>query len=215
MTQIPGQPMHPPYGMVQPMAPPPSWSVTSIAGFVLSFLGCTLIGGLLGILLGIVGILDCRGGRRRGMGLAIAAIPISMLSGGFGIMMGASMYMFYNMMEAVPAKVQDVFRQGDIGERVREFRALSTGGFQSAVNEDQLASWFKTVEEKQGQLQDCQINPTQPVSPGPVGATVLNFNCNFVNGKAPVSITLLIEGWNAFKIDDIEVDALSPRDSSQ
>ena len=67
------------------------WSVAAIAGLVLSLLGCSLIGAVLGLILGIVGITRTRGGRRRGMGLAIAAIPISLGTGLIGVFLGIGM----------------------------------------------------------------------------------------------------------------------------
>ena len=77
MTQF-GPPPVPPPGMAMPDArsDPPPWSAAAIGAFVLSLLGFIGITAVLGLIFSIVGIVATRRGRRRGMGLAIAAIPI-------------------------------------------------------------------------------------------------------------------------------------------
>jgi len=64
---------------------PPRWSALAITAFVLSFIGFLGFTAILAIIFGAVGIWVTRAGCRRGMGLAIAAIPIALVTGLFGL----------------------------------------------------------------------------------------------------------------------------------
>jgi hypothetical protein len=66
----------PPYGgpPMPPVQPPKSTSGVAIAGFILAFLIAPL-----GLILSIVGLVQTGGGRRKGKGLAIAGVVISLL----------------------------------------------------------------------------------------------------------------------------------------
>ena len=100
MTQFqpptPGPAMAPggPVGVPPAFNEPVRWSAAAVAGFVLSLVGCLIVTAPLGLILGIVGIVTTRGGRRRGMGLAIAAIPISLLTGVFSLIVVANVVVF-------------------------------------------------------------------------------------------------------------------------
>ena len=74
-----------PEGDAVVMPRPKSWSALAISGFVLSLVGCLGITAALGLVFGIAGILATRGRRKRGFGLAVAAIPISMLTGALSV----------------------------------------------------------------------------------------------------------------------------------
>lgn len=201
-----GQPGPPPPGAA---TQPPGWSVTAIAGFVLSLIGCLVLTGIVGLILGIVGIVQTGGRRRRGRGLAIAAIPISIVMTVLGCyaMMG-----FYSVAVKSMKRVSSVLvllrsspDDTTLNEVVENHFSQS---FRDAVSQEKLHSWLDSVRQKNGSL----VGEPQNMQPVPGGNTLtIKFDGKFVNGTAPIIIRFAQTGPLDLVVDDIEVDGQSPR----
>lgn len=205
----------PPDGQAQ-LAPgaqtPPPWSAAAIAGFVLSLLGCAGITALLGLILGVVGILKTRGGQRRGRGLAVAAIPISLVMACLSIL-AVILTILGVRGKAVVDQLPTVLAADSsaTAEAVSALRALASDDFNAEVDNEALEEWLQEVGAKHGRLVEVlQISPVQPKT-SPSGAKALNLDGKFINGPAGIAITFKRVGWNV-KIDNIAVDGVSSRD---
>jgi hypothetical protein len=193
---------------------PPKWSAAAISGFVLSLLGCLGITALLGLVLGIVGILRTGGGQRRGRGLAIAAIPISLVMGVLSLSIAFSAYMAMQAKDVLE-QVPTVLAADSAGTMAAAsaLRQLATTGFNDDVGDAALEAWLKQVAEKHGRLaQPPQLSRVQPPAQPDQKTRAINFEGKFINGTASVSITFDSSDWEV-KIDDIAVDGVSPRDT--
>ncbi len=191
---------------------PPSWSAAAIAGFVLSLLGCVGITALAGLILGIVGILKTRGGQRRGRGLAVAAIPISLVMGGLSVLFGISVMVIARgkvVVDQLPTVL--AADSSATAEAVSALRAITSQDFNADVTAEALQAWLKEVGAKHGRLVEVpKLSPVQTKTSSS-GEKATNFDGKFVSGPASITITFKREGWNV-KIDDLTVDGVSPHD---
>jgi len=210
MTQFQPPPPPTPYGAhaVGAQDATKRWSASAIAGFVLSLLGCTGIGAVLGLILGIVGIVVTRDGRRRGLGLAIAAIPISLLTGAMSVMIALSTVFFIGLKTIV--EDLPTFLELD-ASGMAELRNLTTDDFDSEVTDEDFRNWLAQLGEKHGRLMPISIASAPPTTSQRDGKVVISLPGKFVNGSANISIALSREGVGELRIDDIEVDGVSPR----
>ncbi len=188
------------------------WSAAAISGFVLSLLGCLGITALLGLVLGIVGILRTRGGRRRGMGPAVAALPISVVTGLVSVFVVLASWMVASTV-AVAMELPTAF-DPDSPEATAARSALRTNcseGFNAAVTSEQFDTWIARVSAQHGKLIEFTGKPTR-VSPDP-GSNEwgLAFEGKFVNGPASVHFSFIQDGLRP-KIVDLSVDGVSVRD---
>lgn len=209
MTQFqpPPPPMpYPPQGAAGPDTSR-RWSASAIAGFVLSLLGCTGIGAILGLILGVVGIFATRDGRRRGLGLAIAAIPISLLTGAMSVVIGMGLVVSAGMM-TVLAKLPELLNVDASG--VADLRELTTDAFDSAVTDQELRTWLEQLGQEHGKLMGI-FEGARPTTRKQDGRIVFSIPGKFVNGNADISIAFAYESFRSLKVDDIQVDGVSPR----
>ncbi len=191
---------------------PPPWSAAAIAGFVLSLLGCAGITALAGLILGIVGVFKTRGGQRRGRGLAVAAIPISLVMGCLSILIVILAILGVRGKTAVD-QLPTVLAadSSDTVEAVSAFRAIASDDFNAEVNDEALTEWLQEVGAKHGRLvKVLKASSVQPKT-SPSGAKALNFDGEFVNGPAGIAVTFVLADWNV-RIDDLAVDGVSSRD---
>lgn len=205
----PQMPEQPPPGHV-PNRPPP-YSAAAIAGFVLSLLGCLGVTAILGVIFGIVGIVNTRGGVRRGKGLAIAALPISLVMGLVSIIGVLALYAFGQAM-AVVAMMPNLYDvDGNVvAETVSVFRGACTDEFQAEVSQTQLSAWFQAARAEHGALIELkQIDPPKPV-PGTNRMTIRVIG-KFVSGDQDIVVTLRTSRIGAMAIDDIEISGSSPK----
>lgn len=220
MTQF-QSPLQPP-GAAQPgsyapavSGPPTRWSAAAISGFILSLLGCTGVGAVLGLILGIIGIFATRGGRRRGMGLAIAAIPISLIMGlmslGLAVLAIAGVRMSHVATElpaimgaeaAGPSAAADVLLN------------LASDEFREEVGPEGVLPWLVHVAKTHGKFVEAVPTTGNPMGSTPEGHLYLSLDGKFVNGRTNIKIVFDAESiWGLPKIIDIEVDGVSPRKS--
>jgi len=201
-----GQPDSPP--PTGASAYPPSWSGTAIAGFVLSLLGCLVVTGFLGLVLGTVGIVQTRGGRRRGRGLAIAAVPISIVTIGLGLFVGYMSYKMYDQMfvrfNGVASLLESNPSEAEINDALQKHCSQD---FRDSVSPERMREWLESIHQDHGTL------VSKAEAPQPVQRTnqiALKFECKFVNGTAPIVIVYSKDSFE-LRVDDIEVDGQSPR----
>lgn len=207
MTQFSPPPPQPPYTA----AGPAPWSATAIAGFVCALLGCTGVLAPLGLILGIVGIYKTGDGLRRGRGLAIAAIPVSLATG----LLGLAFWAFFiiaaagaSFIQSIPAVIKA--DATEMEQAIAIVREAATEDFNQAVSDGQVTAWITQLQEKHGKF--ITMEPPVPGTPasGSRGG-VVSIPIKFVNGKGIVQITFDWEGWRP-ALQDIQIDGVSPRD---
>lgn len=213
--EAPGNAPTPPYtpSDTTDFPDPLQWSAAAITGFVLSFLGCTGVGAPLGIVFGIVGLVRTRGGRRRGFGLAVAAIPISLLTGVLFVVIAIGM-MLGSATRAAASEVKEVLRTrpADIAMAVSSLREICSEDFSAEVGAEELRAWVEAVRAKHGRLVQLEGLIHQP-SGRSSGKASIGLEGKFINGRANITITFKVEGLRRVTVDDIEVDGVSPRGS--
>jgi|CXWL01.1.fsa_nt_gi hypothetical protein len=192
---------------------PPRWSALAITAFVLSLIGFLGFTAISGIIFAIAGIAVTRGGRRRGMGLAIAAIPIALVTGVIGATLvygGVTFYRMYKTSEkVVPVLSASSDKSADGAEAIL---ALGSVSFREKVDQSRLEQWLREVHHKHGNLAKLERDPdTNPITANSAGNAVLNLRGKFTNGPALMRFTFSNESLLDPRIDDIDVDGLSPR----
>jgi len=198
---------------VRPTEPAP-WSACAIAGFVCSLLGCLGVTSVAGLILGVVGLFRTSNGRRRGFGFAVAAIPLSLLS---GIASGALLLVFLvgRQLVAVPKNVESILARiaTEPVEAGAELRNLASADFNTAVSDDRLNQWFASLSASHGMLTSTFEPNGIDLTSGPNGEFVQAFQGKFVNGTVDIQVTFAPHsGFGKLTIDDIAVAGSSPRD---
>jgi hypothetical protein len=223
MSQIPPPPPgaggSEPWSEPQPQAEAyygkPPTSKAAVAGLVSSLVVCIpVLSPLLGLVLGIVGILNTRGGRLGGRGLAIAAVVIAVVGAGLQGVVGVGSYYGYRVLRDGMQLAEDSIAPLRASvTRLEEFApkayALSSARFQQKVSQEQFNEWLKEVLGKHGQLQS--FAPGQPPiekSDSPDTLT-LHLLGKFLNGTAAIDFKIAI-GGDRVEFDDIRVEGDSP-----
>lgn len=181
----------------------PRWSAAAITGFVMSFL---LVLAPLGVILGIVGIVRTWGGKRRGMGLSIAAIPIGLIVATITTIVIVMAVVMFAVMTTSRDSIK-MWRASsvNIATEASEFYDVMSPRFRVKVTEEAFQAWAKAVSTKHGTLQGVR-NAKRVLVPTSDGGYVVNFTGEFVNGSANIAVTIgLKNNWTP-EIDNIEVD---------
>ncbi|MFQ5462331.1 MAG: hypothetical protein ACE5E5_06850 [Phycisphaerae bacterium] len=192
-----------------PQAAP--WSKAAVVGFGASFCGCTIVGSLIGLILGIVGIVMTGGGTRRGRGLAIAAIPISLLTGVVGAYMGLGIYA-YSRMAHIVGQIPAALNEADPAAAAAKLRKLASDDFKDQVSVSDLAAWVAGAREAHGKLVSMKPDQNDPGGPTKTGWLYLNYEGKFVNGDASVRIFFNAESvLSDASIVNLEIDGKAIR----
>lgn len=193
---------------------PPRWSALAITAFVFSLIGFLGFTAILGIILGIAGIVVTRGGRKRGVGLAIAAIPISLVTGALGAVFLFTGVVVWRMRE-VTKQIEPAFSasSADVTTSANDLYAMGSPDFQSEVTPERIETWLAEVKMKHGTLGTFEKQTDMgAIAPDPSsGAFVLNLRGKFTNGPALVRVRFSPKSLLTPRIDDIDVDGISPR----
>jgi hypothetical protein len=183
---------------------PPPWSTSAIVGFIMSFLAVLAP---IGIILGIVGIVRTSGRRRRGKGLAIAAIPIGLIVSVLTVLAVMTVYGIM-LMSKHALEQANVLKgsQATISERALAFYEGGSKRFHANLTADEFEKWLAAVTAKHGALQS--VKQGSPFITGDNDGMAFNLVGDFVNGSALISVTV---GWDGVGpvVDDIEVDGVS------
>lgn len=194
---------------------PPPMSKAAVTGFVSSLVFCVPgLSPLLGLIFGIVGIAATSRGRRRGRGLAIAAIPIALVVGAGHCYLGYYMAVVMGKMLAFPTRVVPVFQASSakVPEAAAEAYQLSSAGFRRAVSEDQFQAWVAEVIAERGQLQKVtQSHPPFDKDPRGGDVVIAHLAGDFVNGSAVIDVVIALNKKKGdWEFNDIRVDGHSP-----
>ena len=192
---------------------PPRWSALAITAFMLSLIGFLGVTAILGIILGVAGIVVTRGGRRRGVGLAVAAIPISLVTGGLGVLFLVTGVMVWRMGET-SKRIEPALSasSADVTASAGEIYAMGSPAFQSAASKDRIEKWLADVKQKHGTLNGLERQDDFGfITKTSQGGFVLNLRGKFTNGPALLRIRFSPNYILEPRIDDIEVDGFSPR----
>ena len=211
MTQLP------PAGSFDQQSPPPHgpapYSASAIAGFVLSLLGCLGVTAVLGLIFAVVGLVTTRGGARRGAGLAIAAIPISIITGLISVVVVILAWQGIQTMR-IALNLPGVYTvNGSVSpEAIEELRGVFTDSFNAEVSGEKLGTWFESVQTEHGVLTELKPNGQPKTIPGTDRLTY-SLTGKFVSGPQNVDVIMLVAPPFSFQIDDIVVAGKSPRPS--
>ncbi len=188
----------------------PRWSLLAIAAFVLSFL---LALAPIGVVLGGVGILVTHGGRRRGRGLAIAAIPIGIMMTGMTTILALGIYIA-SQTSLLGSQVTDTWKgsRADIPSRSTALYEKCSDRFRDAVSGEAFEAWAAGVAEKHGSLQGTKRSAQAITSA--VGTTTMHVTGQFVNGPADIAITFAFPSFTP-EVDGLAIDGVSPKSNRQ
>lgn len=187
------------------------WSAAAITAFVCSLLGCLAVPAVLGLVLGVVGIVRSSGGRRKGMGFAIAAIPISLITGilSIGVVAGV---LLVRVSAPLVSEFVEVLKSGsgDVSAAATTLHGLGSPRFQSTVTVKDVEAWLSAVFVKHGSLTDLtgttSDRTSRPaVAQGGLPIPIL-LNAKFVNGPAFVRVILVMESYTKVSIDEIDIE---------
>ena len=195
-------PHDPPYFVARP------WSAAAIAGFVLSLLGCLGVTAILGFILGLVGVLRTRGGRQRGFALAVAAMPISLLTGVVSVFLLVSVVAAWQAVSTVTRVLAAEGVQSD--EAIDSFREFCSIGFQQDVSEEDLQAWLKEIRASHGKFVEI-VGTTTFTQEAVQDEVPINLRAKYVNGTINLTVKLAKESLWRMRIDDIEINGSSPR----
>jgi len=197
---------------------PAPWSALAIAAFVCALLGFLGVTAILGIILGIAGIIVTGGGQRRGKGLAIAAIPISIVTGLVSLLLVLMVLASVKLFGTI-ATIMPVFSASapDRPLAMVEFRKFTSASFDETVSDEQFFAWVDQVTKENGKLTKVVSNNPQggPRPHGDDGRLEWNLPAKFVNGPATIQIILKQEAMWDLKLDDIAVAGVSPLGSPE
>ena len=168
-------------------------------------------GGLLAVVLGIVGIVKTSARRRRGRGLAIAAIPLGVLAALSQLTIGSAITRFKATTEH-SRKALAILEtpRSRLPEEVSEwYEAMPSARFKVAVTEAQFRQWLEEVQAKHGQLQEAERSKQKPKTRD--GAIAFNFVGRFVNGATDIEVLVGLD-MQGPRVDDLRVGGSSPLD---
>jgi len=198
---------------------PAPWSALAISAFVCALLGFLGVTAICGVILGIAGIIVTKGGKRKGRGLAIAAIPISVVTGLISVWIVIALLFMAKIVTTISA-IPPVFDATSAGRpaAIAEFRKFTSKAFDDAVSDERFIAWIDQVVKKHGKLTEVLTGSGQG-GPQPKwgsygkGRTGFSLPAKFVNGPATIEVIFVQEdNWNA-KLDEIRIDGTSPRGS--
>ena len=186
------------------------WSGLAIGGFVCSIIGCLPGLSIVGLILGVVGIAQTRGGRRRGFGLAVAAIPISLVTGLLGLTAVFATVAFTDMNEAIERIAPLLSAEpATANTAIADLRKQCTDDFNEHVDDDRFETWWRSIRKQHGPLTAL---PKMSSSKASGRNYELRFEgARFINGLASVTVTMRRISLAHFAINDIAVDGVSPR----
>lgn len=188
---------------------PPPWSKSAITGFVSSLLICIpVVPSLVGLIAGVMGISSTSGGSRRGRGLAIAAIPISLLTGAGWVIGFIVIAMFVRSSAEVIKTVERVFKARNLSDADLQevIDSMMSDEAADSTSPAGIREWVERVVADKGSLAEVMVNVRFERVPG-TSSIVFVIPCRFVNGITDVRVVMAVssKGGRKYRIDDIEV----------
>ena len=208
-----------PFDDPQPPAPPPDafdaemmptgpapMSVTAVVGFVSSVIVCCpVLSPLLGLIFSLIGLSRTKGGVRRGRGLAIAGLIISIV---VIPMQGLAIPMVIGRAKGlIPIAVATTaFQSGDIDKGIAAWYDLASDDLKSAMTEDEFAAWINAEFKKHGGLQSLQLSPNQQASPSPDGGrTQLQWRAQFPSETMDIYTDISAGSWGRMFLENVTI----------
>lgn len=164
----------------------------AVAGLVSSIvICCPVISPLLGLILSGIGLSQTSGGQRRGRGLAIAGILVSLLVGVPSTIWSITWTMNIFLDASMVMQKLTFLDSSNIDETVDTLYAMGSDEFTSAVTKEQLKTWLKTKFDDYGGLQSIVLNPGD--EPKPQGdRVVFPFQAKFPEKTVPMEVEFTI-----------------------
>ena len=187
-------------------AGPAPMSAMAVVGFVSSLMVCCpVLSPLLGLIFSLVGLSQTKGGVRRGRGLAIAGLIISIvvipLQGlGIPMVVGRAKGLF-------PIAVATTsFQSGDVDAGIAAWYDLASDDLKSAMTEDEFATWVNAEFKKHGGLESLQLSPNQAGSPSPDGGrTQLQWRAQFPSETVDVYTDISVGSWGRIFLENVTI----------
>lgn len=210
MSQFDDQPP-PPYpqdafeGEMMPTGPAPM-SGMAVAGFVSSVIVCCpVLSPLLGLIFSLVGLSQTKGGVRRGRGLAIAGLIISIVSvplQGFAIPMIAGLSKSWIRIIAAST----AFQSGDTDAGISAWYGLGSDDLKSTMTEDEFADWVNAEFKKRGGLQSLMLITNQQGSRSPDGKRIpLQWQAQFPSETIDIYTHMRMGSWGHMTLENVTI----------
>lgn len=179
------------------------YSGLAITAFVLSLLGCT---SPIGFILGVVAVFSI-GRDRRGRGLALAAIPISLafMAGGGWVLLRAG-GVVKDWME-IGAATESLLRDGGAGRTpdLVKLRELSTPEFAALLTDENVAAWLAAVQGEFGRFEATIVEFSGSAqSDDDVSLTETAIPARFEKGREDIVAVGRMRDWRV-KLDGLSV----------
>ena len=187
-------------------AGPAPMSTMAVVGFVSSVIVCCpVLSPLLGLIFSLVGLSQTKGGVRRGRGLAIAGLIISIVViplQGLGIPMVAGRAKSW-----IPIAVATTsFQSGDVDAGIAAWYDLASDDLKSAMTEDEFAAWVNAEFKKHGGLQSLQLSPNQAGSPSPDGERAqLHWRAQFPSETMDIYTDISVGSWGRMFLENVTI----------
>ncbi|MCZ6651478.1 MAG: DUF4190 domain-containing protein [Planctomycetota bacterium] len=181
-------------------------SIMAVVGFVSSLMVCCpVLSPLLGLIFSLVGLSQTKGGVRRGRGLAIAGLIISIVViplQGLGIPMVTE-----RVMGLVRIGIaSNAFQAGDIDAGIAAWYDLASPDLKSAVTEDEFEAWINAEFKKHGGLQSLQLSPNQTGSPSPDGGRAqIQWRAQFPSETIDVYTDISVGSWGRMFLENVTI----------
>ncbi len=188
-----------------PTGPAPM-SAMAITGFVSSLIVCCpVLSPLLGLIFSLVGLSQTKGGVRRGRGLAIAGLIISIVAiplQGLAILMITGPAGSWIRIGIASTS----FQAGDTDAGISVWYDMASYDLNSAMTEDEFAAWINAEFKKHGGLKSLQLNPNQQGSPSADGNSVeLQWRAQFPSETVDIYTYFSVGSWGHLSLENITI----------
>ncbi len=192
--------------VMMPTGPAPL-SGMAVAGFVSSVtICCPVLSPLLGFIFSVIGLMQTREGMRRGRGLAIAGLIISLLIvplHGWVVIAGGTLAV---EMTRIPVAMIGL-QTGEIDVALSELYQLGSPDLKSRVGEDEFVEWVRAEFSARGGLQKIAQDVHQPAGPSPDGQHIrMRWAAEFAEGRIVITTDLRFDIWGHVSLENLIID---------
>lgn len=193
---------------MMPTGPAPL-SGMAVAGFVSSVtICCPVFSPLLGLIFSAIGLMQTREGMRRGRGLAIAGLIISLLLvplHGWGVVSLGTFAVGWQKMALAMTELPT----GEVGLGLSRVYQMGSTELKSSVSEDEFVAWARAEFSARGGLQNLVPDVQQPAGPPPGGQPMqirLHWAAQFPEGQIVISTDLRLDMWGQVSLENLIID---------
>ncbi len=197
---------------MMPTGPAPL-SGMAVAGFVSSVtICCPVFSPLLGLIFSTIGLMQTREGMRRGRGLAIAGLIISLLLvplHGWVVIAGGTLAI---ELSRIPVAMSGLVT-GETDVALADLYQLGSPELKSSVSESEFVAWVRAEFSARGGLQELSQDVQQPAGRSPDGQHLrLPWAAQFPEGQIVISTDLGFDMWGHVSLENLiigEADLLA------